>query len=90
MTPPAQAGQMAAYGALPVPQMTPELISLIKTGTVYSLAVVWNEGIPVPTPMVPYTLSARLRFGVRATLSAGSIFAVLTALSFGGVFGVRR
>ncbi len=63
MTTAAQPGQFAAYGALPIPHMTPELIGLIKTGTVYSLAVVWNEGISVPTPMVPYTLSPRLRHG---------------------------
>jgi len=59
----AKPGQFAAYGTLPTPQLTPELMSLVKTGTVYSLAVVWDEGIPVPTPMVPYTLSPRLRHG---------------------------
>jgi kynurenine formamidase len=58
-----QAGQMAAYGALPVPKLTPELLTLVRTGTVYSLAVVYREGIPVPGPMVPYTLSPRIRHG---------------------------
>ena len=59
----AKAGQMSAYGALPVPRMTPELMGLVTTGTVYSLSVVWEEGIQVPGPMVPYTLSPRLRHG---------------------------
>src|SRR4051794_8989374 len=81
MTPPAQAGQMAAYGALPVPHMTPELISLIKTGTVYSLAVVWNERIPVPTPMVPYTLSPRLRHGDIADIAPASAAAELVTMA---------
>ncbi|MBA3872023.1 MAG: cyclase family protein [Anaerolineae bacterium] len=81
MTPPAQAGQMTAYGALPVPQMTPELISLIKTGTVYSLAVVWNEGIPVPTPMVPYTLSPRLRHGDLADIAPASAAAEVVTMA---------
>lgn len=60
---PAQAGQFAPYGALPIPRLTPDLIGLVKTGTVYSLAVIWQEGMQVPGPMVPYTLSPRLRHG---------------------------
>ncbi|MBI1280526.1 MAG: hypothetical protein GC179_20555 [Anaerolineaceae bacterium] len=59
----AKPGQFAPYGALPIPKMTPELIGLIKTGTIYSLAVVWEEGMQVPGPMVPYALSPRLRHG---------------------------
>ena len=52
-----RAGKLAPYGALPVPRLTPDLVSLIKTGTVYSLAVIYREGIPVPGPMAPYTLN---------------------------------
>lgn len=63
MTQPVQPGSMAAYGALPVPRVTPEMLHLVRTGTVYSLAVIHSEGIPVPMPMVPYTLSPRLRHG---------------------------
>lgn len=58
-----QPGKIAAYGALPVPHVTPEHLALVKSGKVYSLAVVHQEGIPVPGPMVPYTLSPRLRHG---------------------------
>jgi kynurenine formamidase len=58
-----QPGQMSAYGALPVPHVTPEHLALVKTGKVYSLSVVYYEGIPVPEPMVPYTLTPRLRHG---------------------------
>jgi|FLYN01.1.fsa_nt_gi kynurenine formamidase len=58
-----QPGQMFPYGALPVPHMTPEMLALVRTGIVYSLAVVYYEGIPVPGPMTPYTLSPRLRHG---------------------------
>jgi kynurenine formamidase len=43
--------------------MTPDLISLIRTGEVYSLCVTYYEGIPVPGPMVPYVLTPRLRHG---------------------------
>ncbi len=43
--------------------MTIEMLSLVRTGKVYSLAMVCYEGIPVPGPMLPYTLSPRLRHG---------------------------
>ncbi|MBC7814426.1 MAG: cyclase family protein [Burkholderiales bacterium] len=58
-----QPGSMHPYGALPVPQVTPDMLGLVRTGKVYSLAVTHYEGIPVPGPMVPYTLSPRLRHG---------------------------
>jgi len=58
-----QPGHMAPYGVLPVPHFGPELVGLIRTGDIYSLSVVYIEGIPVPGPMVPYTLTPRLRHG---------------------------
>src|SRR5262245_48560106 len=68
----AQPGQMKPYGVLPVPKMTPELLSFIRTGSVYSLAVIHYEGIPVPGPMVPYTLTPRLRHGDLKDISPAS------------------
>ena len=56
-------GRMTPYGALPVPRMTPELLSLIKTGTVYSLGIPHFEGLPRPGVMVPFTLTPRVRHG---------------------------
>lgn len=58
-----QPGQFKPYGALPLPKLTRELLTLVKTGAVYSLAVLHYEDIPVPPPMVPYTLTPRLRHG---------------------------
>jgi kynurenine formamidase len=58
-----EAGSIAPYGALPVPRLTPELLSIVKSGEVYSLAVTHYEGMPVPGGMVPYTLSPRIRHG---------------------------
>jgi kynurenine formamidase len=58
-----QPGQFAPYGSLPLPHVTPEMLTLVRTGQVYSLAVVHYEGIPVPGPMVPYILTPRLRHG---------------------------
>jgi kynurenine formamidase len=58
-----QPGQFSPYGVLPMPRVTPEMLALVRSGVVYSLAVVHHEGIPVPGPMVPYTLTPRLRHG---------------------------
>lgn len=68
----AQPGHMAAYGALPVPKLTPDLLALVRTGTVYSLSVVYYEGLPVPGPMIPYSLSPRLRHGDLAGIRPAS------------------
>lgn len=59
----AEPGKFASYGALPFPHVTPDMVALIRTGRVFSLSVVYREGIPVPGPMVPYTLTPRFRHG---------------------------
>lgn len=76
-----QPGNMSSYGALPVPQVTPELLGLVKSGKVYSLAVVHYEGIPVPGPMVPYTLSPRLRHGDLTDIRPASAAAEVITMS---------
>ncbi len=70
--PSVQPGELKPYGALPIPHITPEMLALVRTGTVYSLAVVYAEGIPVPGPMVPYTLTPRLRHGDLADITPAS------------------
>jgi kynurenine formamidase len=81
MSPHVQPGHMSAYGALPVPRVTPDMLSLVRTGTVYSLAVVHYEGIPVPGPMVPYTLSPRLRHGDLSDISPASAAAEVVTMA---------
>ena len=39
---------LSAYGRLPVPRLTPELLSLVKTGEVFSLGVDFQEGMLTP------------------------------------------
>jgi kynurenine formamidase len=74
-----RAGKMAPYGALPVPRLTPDLVSLIRTGTVHSLAVIYREGIPVPGPMAPYTLNTRFRHGdIKAIAPASAAAEAIT------------
>ena len=76
-----QPGQMAPYGALPVPHVTPELLGLVRTGAVYSLAVVYREGIPVPGSMVPYTLSPRMRHGDLSDIAPASAAAEVITMA---------
>lgn len=77
----AQPGEIKPYGALPVPRLTPDLLSLVKTGQVYSLSVIYREGMPVPGPMVPYTLTPRLRHGDDDVISPASAAAEAITMS---------
>ena len=76
-----RAGKMAPYGALPVPRLTPDLVGLIKTGTVYSLAAIYREGILVPGPMAPYTLNTRFRHGDIKVMAPASAAAEAITMS---------
>jgi kynurenine formamidase len=78
---PSTPGQFSPYGALPLPRLTPDLLALVKTGAVYSLSVVYNEGIPVPDPMVPYTMTPRLRHGDLTDIAPASAAAEAITMS---------
>lgn len=52
---------LQAYGALPVPHLTPQLLSLVKTGEVFSLAVDYFQEMFKPGPMMSYNISPHLR-----------------------------
>ena len=78
---PVQPGQMSPYGKLPVPRLTPDLLSLVRSGTVYSLAVMHYEGMLVPGPMVPYTLSGRIRHGDLKDIAPASAAAEVISMS---------
>ena len=69
----AQNGELKPYGALPVPKVTPEHISLVRTGTVYSLAVVFSKKLPAPGPLQPYILSPGIRHGDWKELAPASV-----------------
>ena len=78
---PTQPGHMAPYGKLPVPRLTPELIGLVHSGTVYSLAEIHYEGMLVPGPMAPYTLSTRIRHGDLTEIAPASAAAEVISMS---------
>ena len=50
---PIQPGHLAPYGKLPIPRLTRELMGLVQSGTVYSLAVLHYEGMQVPDQWFP-------------------------------------
>jgi kynurenine formamidase len=76
-----QLGTMSPYGVLPIPKMTPELISLIRTGNVYSLAVNHVPAMLVPGPMVSYTISPHLRHGDLKDIMPASAAAEVITMS---------
>jgi kynurenine formamidase len=67
-----QPGQLNSYGTLPVPRLTPELLTLVRTGEVYSLAVNFTEGMMSPGPVPTFSLSARVRHGDLKEIAPGS------------------
>jgi kynurenine formamidase len=81
MKPSVQPGEMKAYGKLPIPHVTADMLTLIRSGKVYSLAVVHHEGIPVPGPMVPYSLSPRLRHGDLTEIAPASAAAEVVTMA---------
>lgn len=56
-------GDIHSFGAMPVPRFTPELISLIKTGNVYSLEQIVEPGIPFWAGHPPVVLAPYVRHG---------------------------
>lgn len=69
------------YGALPIPHLSKELLALVRTGNVYSLSVVYEEGMLAPEPMISYTLSPRLRHGDLKDIAPASAAAETISMS---------
>jgi kynurenine formamidase len=60
----------AAYGALSWPRVTPDLLGLVRDGTVYSLQHVLEAGIPLWVGHPPLQIMAYLRHGETADFLA--------------------
>jgi len=74
-------GSVKPYGALPVPKLTPDLLALVSSGTVYSLSVTIYRGIPVPGPLMPFSLTPGLRHGDLTDISPASAAAEAITMS---------
>lgn len=73
---------LSAYGQLPPPRLTPELLGLIKTGEVYSLGVDFEEGMLTPgAAMKSYSIAPHLRHGDPSIIDPGSAAAETIRMS---------
>ncbi len=73
---------MPAYGQLPVPRLTPELLRLIKTGQVYSLGVDFEEGMLTPgAAMKSYSIAPHLRHSDPSTIDPAAAAAETIRMS---------
>ncbi|MYD11909.1 MAG: cyclase family protein [Chloroflexi bacterium] len=72
----------SAYGRLPVPRLTPELLRLVKTGAVYSLGVEFHEGMLTPgAAMKSYSIVPHLRHSDPAAIDPGTAAAEVIRMS---------
>ncbi len=73
---------LSAYGKLPVPRLTPELLSLVKTGAVYSLGVDFQEGMLTPgDAMKSYSIVPHLRHSDPSRIDPGAAAAEVIRMS---------
>ena len=73
---------LSAYGRLPVPRLTPELIGLVKTGEVFSLGIDFQEGMLTPgAAMKTYSIAPHLRHGDESTIDPGTAAAETIRMS---------
>jgi len=73
---------LSAYGRLPVPRLTPELLSLVKTGEIFSLGIDFQEGMLTPgAAMKSYSIAPHLRHGDDRTIDPGTAAAETIRMS---------
>ena len=73
---------MSAYGKLPVPHLTPQLLSLVKTGQVFSLGVDFQEGMLTPgAAMKSYSIVPHLRHSDPSPINPGAAAAEVIRMS---------
>ncbi|MCY3832369.1 MAG: cyclase family protein [Chloroflexi bacterium] len=72
----------SAYGRLPIPRLTPELLGLVQTGEVFSLGVDFQEGMLTPgAAMKSYSIAPHLRHGDPATIEPSTAAAEVIRMS---------
>ena len=81
---PVKAGDIKPFGAIPAPRMTPELISLINTGEVYSLEQILEPGMPFWEGHSPVLISPYMRHGDMPELSPASVGNEITTFPIHG------
>ncbi len=73
---------LSPYGRLPVPRLTPALLSLVKTGEIFSLGIDFQEGMLTPgAAMKSYSIAPHLRHGDETTIDPGTAAAETIRMS---------
>ncbi len=73
---------ISPYGRLLVPHMTPELLSLVKTGQVYSLGIDFQEGMLTPgAGMKSYSIVPHMRHSDPSSINPGTAAAEVIRMS---------
>ena len=73
---------LSAYGRLPIPRLTPDLLRLVKTGVVFSLGIDFQEGMLTPgAAMKSYSIAPHLRHGDDTTIDPGTAAAETIRMS---------
>ena len=81
---PLKAGDIKPFGAMPVPRVTPELLSVIRSGEVYSLEQIVEPGIPFWDGHPPLVISPYVRHGDMPELAPASVGNEITTLPMHG------
>lgn len=72
----------SAYGQLPMPCLSPDLLALVKTGQVFSLGVDFQEGMLTPgAAMKSYSIAPHLRHGDPSGIEPGTAAAEVISMS---------
>ncbi len=73
---------LSAYGKLPVPRLSPELLTLVKSGEVYSLGIDFQEGMLTPgDAMKSYSIVPHLRHSDPSRIDPGTAAAEVIRMS---------
>ena len=81
---PVRAGEIQSFGALPVPHLTPELLSLVRAGEVYSLEQILEPGIPFWAGHPPLVVTPFVRHGDMPELAPASVGNEITTIPMHG------
>ena len=81
---PLRAGEIKPFGAMPVPRLSAELISVVRTGEVYSLEQIVEQGIPFWDGHPPLVISPYVRHGDMPELAPASVGNEITTLPMHG------
>ncbi|MGI5835155.1 MAG: cyclase family protein [Chloroflexota bacterium] len=78
------AGDIRPFGGIPAPQVTPELLSLVRTGQVYSLEQILEPGIPYWAGHPPLVIAPYVRHGDMPELEPASVGNEITTIPMHG------